>query len=120
MTCQVMFRARHLGYPLAMTSFPALLRRWRATRQLTQASLAADAEVSQRHLSCVESGKARPSRQLVLVLGSALELDLRDRNALLLAAGFAPVYAVTPLAAASSSLDTVATPRSTRCASTRW
>lgn len=103
MTWQVMSCARRLGYPLAMTSFPALLRRWRATRQLTQASLAADAEVSQRHLSCVESGKARPSRQLVLVLGSALELDLRDRNALLLAAGFAPVYAETPLGAAEMS-----------------
>jgi transcriptional regulator with XRE-family HTH domain len=69
-----------------------LLRRWRTTRRLSQEALAAHAEVSQRHLSWLETGRARPSREMVLVLASALDVPLRDRNALLLAAGFAPAY----------------------------
>ncbi len=60
--------------------------------RLTQEQLAEDAEVSTRHLSCLERGKARPSRQMVLVLASVLELELRDRNVMLGCAGFAPVY----------------------------
>lgn len=86
-----------------MTSFPTLLRRWRAARAATQAQLAAEAEISTRHLSFLESGKARPSRQMVLVLSSALELELRDRNAMLLSAGFAPMYGETPLDDAAMS-----------------
>lgn len=80
-----------------MTSFPTILRRWRAARATTQAQLAAEAEISTRHLSFLESGKARPSRQMVLLLSSALDLELRDRNTMLLSAGFAPMYGETPL-----------------------
>lgn len=80
-----------------MTRFPTLLRRWRSARAATQAQLAADAEISTRHLSFLEAGKARPSRQMVLLLSSALDLELRDRNAMLLSAGFAPIYSETPL-----------------------
>lgn len=86
-----------------MTPFPSLLRRWRAARGATQAQLATDAEISTRHLSFLEGGKAQPSRQMVLVLASALDLPLRDRNALLLSAGFAPMYAETPLDAVAMS-----------------
>jgi transcriptional regulator with XRE-family HTH domain len=72
--------------------FGSLLRRWRDHRRLSQEALANDAEISTRHLSCLESGKARPSREMVLVLASALDVPLRDRNAMLAAAGFAAVY----------------------------
>lgn len=76
-----------------------LVRHWREHRRLSQADLASVAEVSTRHLSCVERGKARPSRQMVLVLASALEVPLRERNAWLRAAGFAPAYRETDLGA---------------------
>ena len=69
-----------------------LLRDWRRRRRLSQLDLAIEAEVSARHLSFVESGRARPSRELVLLLASQLDVPLRDQNALLLAAGFAPAY----------------------------
>lgn len=69
-----------------------LLRRWRTSRGLSQLALAEQAEVSTRHISCLENGKALPSREMVLVLASALDVPLRDRNALLVAAGFAPLY----------------------------
>jgi transcriptional regulator with XRE-family HTH domain len=70
-----------------------LLRDWRQRRRLSQLDLASDAGVSARHLSFVETGRARPSREMVLHLAEQLEVPLRDRNELLLAAGFAPVYA---------------------------
>src|SRR5687768_16068675 len=79
------------------TPFGELLRRWRSARRQTQEALAFDAEVSTRHLSFLEAGKSAPSRQMVLVLASALDLPLRDRNTLLLSAGFAPVYRCSPL-----------------------
>ena len=69
-----------------------LIREWRQQRRMTQAELAEDAEISTRHLSCVENGKARPSREMVLVLCSALDMPLRQRNTVLEAAGFAPAY----------------------------
>lgn len=69
-----------------------LLRGWRHRRRLSQLDLALGAEVSQRHLSFVESGRAAPSRDLVLRLAEQLEIPLRERNALLVAAGFAPIY----------------------------
>ena len=69
-----------------------LLRGWRRRRRLSQLDLALGAEVSQRHLSFVESGRAAPSRDMVLRLAEQLEIPLRERNALLVAAGFAPVY----------------------------
>jgi transcriptional regulator with XRE-family HTH domain len=72
------------------------LRAWRHRRRLSQLDLAVEAEVSARHLSFVETGRSRPSRELVLHLAEHLEVPLRDRNALLLSAGYAPVYHETP------------------------
>src|SRR6059058_3598680 len=72
-----------------------LLRDWRQRRRLSQLDLAVDAEVSARHLSFVETGRSRPSRELVLHLAEHLEVPLRERNSLLLAAGFAPAYRST-------------------------
>ena len=70
----------------------SLLREWRQRRRLSQLELALDAEVSTRHLSCVETGRAQPSREMVLRLAERLEVPLRERNRLLTAAGFAPMY----------------------------
>ncbi|MBB3900011.1 helix-turn-helix domain-containing protein [Roseococcus suduntuyensis] len=70
----------------------ALLRGWRQRRRRSQLDLALDAEISQRHLSYVESGRAAPSRDMVLRLADQLEVPLRERNALLLAAGYAPSF----------------------------
>ena len=78
-------------------SFGALLRVWRQRRRRSQLDLALDAEVSQRHLSFVESGRATPSREVVVRLAEQLDVPLRERNALLLAAGYAPLYAERPL-----------------------
>jgi len=69
-----------------------LLRQWRRHRGISQLDLASRAEVSARHLSFVENGRAEPSREIVLRLAEALELALRERNQLLLAAGYAPVF----------------------------
>jgi transcriptional regulator with XRE-family HTH domain len=70
-----------------------LLRAWRQRRSLSQLELALEADVSSRHVSFLETGRARPSREMVLHLAEHLEVPLRDRNGLLLAAGYAPVYA---------------------------
>jgi len=75
-----------------MSQFGPLLRQWRKRRRLSQAALADAAEVSTRHLSCLETGRSAPSRTMVLVLGSALEMPLRERNLLLAAAGYAAAY----------------------------
>jgi transcriptional regulator with XRE-family HTH domain len=69
------------------------LREWRQRRRLSQLELAMDANISSRHLSFLETGRARPSRDMVLHLAEALDIPLRERNALLVAAGFAPVFA---------------------------
>ena len=69
-----------------------LLRQWRRRRGLSQLALAGAAGVSARHLSFVETGRSRPSRAMLLRLGEHLDVPLRDRNALLLAAGLAPAY----------------------------
>lgn len=74
------------------TAVGDLLRDWRQRRRLSQLDLACDAEISTRHLSFVETGRARPSRALILHLGDLLDLPLRERNRLLLAAGFAPQF----------------------------
>ena len=74
-----------------------LLRSWRVRRRLSQLELASDAEVSTRHLSFVETGRARPSRELLLHLAEHLEVPLRERNRLLLAAGYAPAFEHRPL-----------------------
>ncbi len=75
----------------------ALLRRWRDKRRLSQLSLALDVGVSTRHLSFVENGRSRPSADMIVALATRLEVPLRERNALLLAGGFAPRYDETPL-----------------------
>jgi transcriptional regulator with XRE-family HTH domain len=69
-----------------------LIRRWRNARGLSQLALAADSVVSLRHLSFIETGRSSPSRAMVLKLAEVLDVPLRDRNRLLLAAGYAPVY----------------------------
>jgi transcriptional regulator with XRE-family HTH domain len=74
------------------TSFGDHLRHWRQRRRFSQMDLAHVAEVSTRHLSCVETGRASPSREMVLRLVERLDVPLRERNAWLVAAGFAPMY----------------------------
>ena len=76
-----------------------LLREWRAVRGMSQLDLAMHAGFSARHVSFIETGRAQPSRQALLVLAEALEVPLRERNRLLEAGGFAHVYHQTPLAA---------------------
>ncbi|MGJ7562839.1 helix-turn-helix domain-containing protein [Variovorax sp. GB1R11] len=80
------------GLPGARDPFGAHLRHWRTHRRLSQLDLAQEADVSTRHLSYVETGRAAPSREMVLRLAERLEVPLRERNALLVAAGFAPMY----------------------------
>ena len=75
----------------------ALLREWRAARRLSQLDLALEAGVSTRHLSYVETGKAQPSREMIARLADTLDVPLRERNALLVAAGYAPQHPETPL-----------------------
>jgi len=70
----------------------ALLREWRRRRRLSQMDLALDAGVSTRHLSFLETGRARPSAPMIARLAERLDIPLRDRNRILLAAGFAPAY----------------------------
>lgn len=70
----------------------SLLRQWRQRRRLSQLALALDADISQRHLSFLESGRSKPSRDMILNLTRRLDLPLRDRNVLLHAAGFAPMF----------------------------
>ena len=69
-----------------------VMRDWRRRRRLSQLDLAAEAAVSSRHLSFVETGRSRPSRELLLQLAETLAMPLRERNRLLLAGGFAPAY----------------------------
>jgi transcriptional regulator with XRE-family HTH domain len=78
-----------------------LIRFWRVRRRLTQLDLALDAEMSTKHLSFVETGRAQPSRQLLLHLSNQLDLPIAERNRLLLAGGFAPVYLDQPYQAES-------------------
>ena len=75
----------------------SLLRDWRRRRRLSQLDLALESGVSARHLSFLETGRSRPSREMVLHLAEQLDVPLRDRNQLLLAAGFAPAYAERPI-----------------------
>jgi transcriptional regulator with XRE-family HTH domain len=79
------------------------LREWRLKRRMSQLSLATLAEISTRHLSFVETGRSAPSRDMILRLATHLDVPLRDRNDLLLAAGFAPAYAETALEAPQMS-----------------
>ena len=77
--------------------FGRLLRHWRTLRHCSQLALALQAQVSARHLSWLETGKAQPSRAMVLRLAEQLDVPLRERNAMLTAAGFAPLYGDRPL-----------------------
>jgi len=93
-------------------SIGALLRDWRQQRRFSQLDLALEAEISQKHLSFVESGRSCPSREMVLLLAEHLAVPLRERNALLLAAGYAPIYLERPLddpalKAARSAIDLI-------------
>lgn len=77
----------------AIRPFGDLLREWRQRRRKSQLGLACEAEISTRHLSFLETGRARPSREMVLHLAERLDIPLRGRNTLLSAAGFAPIFA---------------------------
>jgi len=76
-----------------------LLKQWRERRRISQLGLAVEAEISTRHLSFLETGRAQPSRDMVLLLSRVLEVPMRGRNELLTAAGFAPIYRETALEA---------------------
>jgi transcriptional regulator with XRE-family HTH domain len=80
-------------------SFGALLRDWRSLRRVSQLTLATEAQISHRHLSFLETGRAQPSREMVQRLARVLDAPLSEQNALLVAAGYAPVYGERELAA---------------------
>ncbi|HMV98854.1 MAG TPA: helix-turn-helix transcriptional regulator, partial [Acidobacteriota bacterium] len=75
-----------------MQSVGTLLREWRTRRRLSQLDLACEANISTRHLSFLETGRATPSREMVIHLAEQLNVPLRERNLLLTAAGYAPVF----------------------------
>ncbi len=115
-TSHVMEAAGRPRYRRAMSAttdtFGPLLREWRQRRRISQLDLAMDGNISTRHLSFLETGRARPSRDMVLHLAEHLEVPLRDRNILLTAAGFAPVFRERglddpALAAARQAVDLV-------------
>ncbi len=94
------------------TTVGAMVRRWRARRRLSQLDLALEADVSARHVSFVETGRATPSRAMVLRLAGVLDVPRREQNRMLLAAGHAPAYTERPLdapemAAVQAGLDRV-------------
>jgi transcriptional regulator with XRE-family HTH domain len=98
----------------SMAHAGALLRGWRIRRRLSQLDLACDIGISTRHLSFIETGRSQPSREMILHLAEGLEVPLRERNDLLLAAGYAPVYSAKPLddaalTAARNAVDLVLT-----------
>lgn len=102
-----------LPSPSAQRPVGQLLREWRQRRRLSQLDLAADAAISTRHLSFVETGRAAPSRAMLLKLAEQLQVPLRERNVWLTAAGYAPMYAERALAsdpalgAARAAVDAV-------------
>ncbi|UVK53634.1 helix-turn-helix transcriptional regulator [Mesorhizobium sp. AR02] len=95
---------------LHQTPFGVLLRRWREQRRMTQTDLALAADSSTRHLSYLETGRSRPSREMIVRLAECLVVPLRDQNTLLLAAGFAPGFqerSLAELEAARTAIDSV-------------
>src|SRR3954452_2223659 len=82
-----------------------LLKTWRIRRRLSQLDLALEAGVSTRHLSFLETGRSRPSEHMVLHLAEQLDVPLRERNRMVLAAGYAPVYSPRPLEELGSIKD---------------
>ncbi len=83
--------------PTSDAAFGAHLRHWRQHRRMSQLDLAHEADISTRHLSCVETGRALPSRDMVLRLAERLSVPLRERNRLLVSAGYAPMYRERPI-----------------------
>ncbi|MGF6372659.1 transcriptional regulator with XRE-family HTH domain [Paraburkholderia sp. RAU6.4a] len=83
--------------PIGTRAVGELLREWRQRRRMSQLLLATEADISTRHLSFVESGRALPSREMVMHLAERLDVPLRARNALLVAAGYAPLFRERPL-----------------------
>ena len=79
------------------SAFGRLLREWRSRRRVSQLDLAVEAGVSSRHVSFIETGRSQPSREMILMLARVLDVPLRDRNDLLMAAGFAAMYRATDL-----------------------
>jgi len=89
-----------LGFPQGgVPAFGRMLRQWRDARHLSQLTLATEAGISTRHLSFLETGRAQPSREMVQLLTGMLDVPLGERNALLVAAGYAPAYGDRPLGA---------------------
>jgi len=91
-----------LGFPESHATVPAFgrqLRHWRDARHLSQLALATEAGISTRHLSFLETGRAQPSREMVQLLAGMLDVPLGERNALLISAGYAPIYGERPLSA---------------------
>ena len=88
---------RYRGEMSTTTAVGDLLREWRQRRRVSQLDLAGDADISTRHLSFIETGRATPSRDVILRLAEQLEVPLRARNGLLTAAGYAPVFNERPL-----------------------
>lgn len=90
--------------PHLVSSFGMLLKHWRSKRGISQLELSLTSQVSQRHISFLESGRAKPSREMVLELATVLEVPLRQQNLLLTTAGFAPIHTETDLAAPEMSM----------------
>jgi transcriptional regulator with XRE-family HTH domain len=92
-------RTRRYGSSMSSPNIPVgeHLREWRQRRRMSQLDLALEAEISTRHLSFLETGRAQPSRDMVMHLAEQLDVPLRDRNVILVAAGFAPVFPQRPL-----------------------
>lgn len=89
----------HIPAAQPRPSFGSLLRHWRLVRRMSQLALATEAEISGRHLSFLETGRARPSREMVRQLATVLDVPLAERNTSLVAAGYAPVYGERALSA---------------------
>ncbi|GAA2386587.1 helix-turn-helix transcriptional regulator [Streptomyces coeruleofuscus] len=114
--------------PMTTTTEPVgvLVRRWRERRRRSQLDVSLAAELSTRHLSCIETGRANPSRDMIRRLCDELDVPLRERNALYVAAGFAPVHAERALAdlgAARSAVEAVLTghePNPALAVNVRW
>jgi transcriptional regulator with XRE-family HTH domain len=97
------FMIRQQAIDQSPNSFGILLKQWRDRRSLSQLDLSLTSQVSQRHISFLESGRAKPSQSMVLQLADVLQIPLRHQNLLLSAAGFAPIHAETDLAAPEMS-----------------
>jgi transcriptional regulator with XRE-family HTH domain len=115
-TWEVIGGPRPLDYRCSMIATPRpvgdLLREWRQRRRVSQLDLALEAEISPKHVSFIESGRAQPSREMILRLAEHLDVPLRERNALLHAGGFAPMFAERSLddpalASARAAVDLV-------------